>query len=60
MSKHEKKNYSELLLTNGMRLHVKALEVEDCEFVPVHHQQIGGLRWGTFQTSPLKVGHPSR
>ena len=59
MSKHENKNCSELLLTNGMRILVKALDVEDCEFVPVHQQQIGGLWWGTFQTSPSKVRHPS-
>ena len=35
MSKHENKNCSELLFTNGLGIHVKALEVEDCEFVPV-------------------------
>ena len=49
MSKHENKNCSELPFTNGVDIHVKALVVEDCEFVPVHHQQI----------ELDKVGHPS-
>ena len=31
--------FTKYCFPNLHRIHVKAFEVEDCEFVPVHHQQ---------------------
>merc|ERR1712012_504322 len=31
--------FTKYCFSNLHRIHVKAFEVEDCEFVPVHHQQ---------------------
>ena len=36
--------FTKYCFPNLHRIHVKAFEVEDCEFVPVHHQQKGVLQ----------------